>query len=339
MREYWQGFLWHGPLTPRRLTAMNAARRAVIDVGTNSIKLLVAEVTGTQVRPILEESRQTRLGQGFYPAHVLQPGPITQTAAAISEFAAKAAELGAGSPRVVATSAVRDALNKEELVSAVKQACSLEISVISGEEEANYGFRGVTSDPRLAKGPLLLLDVGGGSTEFIVGQNGRNHLAESFQLGTVRLLEQLRPGDPPGKNELAKCRAWLRQFLENEIGPKLLPALVKEANQRPLAKAVLLVGIGGTASMLACMQARLSTFDRERLEATRLSLEQLRWHVEHLWGLSIAERKKIVGLPSNRVDIILTGTAIFEAVMEHFGFQQLRVSTRGLRFAIVMEKG
>jgi exopolyphosphatase/guanosine-5'-triphosphate,3'-diphosphate pyrophosphatase len=318
---------------------MSVARRAVVDVGTNSTKLLVAEVSGSEVRPILEESKQTRLGQGFYPAHVLQPGPIHQTAMAIAEFADKAAKLGADLPQVVATSAVRDALNKEELISAVKRGCGLAIRVISGEEEANYGFKGVTSDPRLAKEPLLLLDVGGGSTEFIIGRGGLNHLAESFQLGTVRLLDQLKPGDPPGQAGLAECRERLRGFLKSEIGPKWIPALAKESGDRPAAEAVRLVGIGGTASILGCMEARLETFDRERLESTRLSLERLHWHVENLWRLPLAERKKVIGLPANRADVILTGTAIYEAVMVYFGFDQLRISTRGLRFAIVMEKG
>jgi exopolyphosphatase / guanosine-5'-triphosphate,3'-diphosphate pyrophosphatase len=331
-------FLWRARLATRSLAGMKAERRAVVDVGTNSIKLLVAEVIGPEVRPVLEESKQTRLGQGFYPAKMLQPGPIAQTAMAIAEFGAKAAELGAGSPRVVATSAVRDAQNQQELISAVKQACGLVIRVISGEEEANYGFKGVTSDPRLAKEPLLLLDVGGGSTEFILGQHDRKHFAKSFQLGTVRLLEQLRLGDPPSHDELGECRGWLSRFLETEIGPKLMPALRKEAGERPPAEAVLLVGAGGTASILACMEAQLNVFDRERLEATRLSLERLHWHVEHLWQLPMAERKKIIGLPPNRADVILTGTAIYEAVMDHFGFKQLRVSTRGLRFAIVMEE-
>lgn len=316
---------------------MKAVRRAVIDVGTNSIKLLVADVLGRDVRPVLEESKQTRLGQGFYPAHVLQPGPIALTAKAVAEFAAKSAELGAPNPKVIATSAVRDAQNRTQLISAVLQASGLEVRVITGEEEADYGFKGVTSDPRLAKEPLLLLDVGGGSAEFILGQHNTKHFARSFQLGTVRLLERLDPSDPPMPDQLRACRNLLDEFLKAEVDPELLPALRKEAGARAAHEAVRLVGIGGTASILGCMEAQLTTFDRERLEATRLSLKRLRWHVERLWQLSIDERKKIPGLPPNRVDVILTGSAIYETIMEHFGFEQLRVSTRGLRFALVLE--
>ena len=327
------------PATARRLPVMRPVRRAVIDVGTNSIKLLVADVLGRDVQPILEESKQTRLGQGFYPAHVLQPGPMAHTAKAVAEYVAKSAELGAPASKIIATSAVRDAQNRDELLSAIREASGLEVRVISGEQEADYGFKGVTSDPRLAKEPLLLVDVGGGSAEFIVGQGHTKHFARSFQLGTVRLLEQLRPVDPPRPDQLTECRTRLREFLKTEIAPELLPALGKEAGEQKVHEAVRLVGIGGTASILGCMEAQLTTFDRERLETTRLSLKRLRWHVEHLWQLPIDERKKIPGLPSNRADVILTGTAIYEAIMQYFGFEQLRVSTRGLRFALVLEEG
>jgi len=321
----------------RSLPAVKPVRRAVIDVGTNSIKLLVAEIDGPEVRPLLEQSKQTRLGQGFYPAYVLQPDPIAQTTLAIKDFAAKAAELGAGRPQVIATSAVRDALNQQELISAVEQGCGLAVRVLSGEQEAAYGFKGVTSDARLALEALLLLDVGGGSTEFILGCRKEMHFAQSFQIGTVRLLEQLRPGDPPTGKQLTVCRDWLRSFLETEVSPRLGPVLRRESGHRSPAEELLLVGAGGTASILGCMEIQLTSFDRDRLEAARLSRERLRWHVENLWRLPGAERRKLSGLPPNRADVILTGTAIYEAVMDHFGFSELRISTRGLRFGILLQ--
>ncbi|HTL18868.1 MAG TPA: Ppx/GppA family phosphatase [Patescibacteria group bacterium] len=313
-------------------------RRAVIDVGTNSIKLLVAAVEHRDIRPLLEESRQTRLGRGFYPEHMLQPGPIAQTAEAVAEFASKARTLGAESIRVVATSAARDARNQRQLLSAIEEACGLPVRVISGEEEANYGFRGVTTDPELAREHLLLLDVGGGSAEFILGLGENIHLAHSFPIGTVRLIEQLQLADPPQPDQLAECRARLMNFLKVEIGPKVLPALRREAGGRSPQKVIEFVAVGGTATILGCMEARLDHFDRERLQATRLSRDRLHWHVNHLWGLPISERKKIIGLPANRADVILAGAAIYEAVMDFFDFEQLRVSTRGLRFALVLEE-
>jgi exopolyphosphatase/guanosine-5'-triphosphate,3'-diphosphate pyrophosphatase len=316
---------------------MTPVRRAVIDVGTNSTKLLVADVAGQDVRPVWEESKQTRLGQGFYETHRLQAGPIAATAKAVADFASIARSRQVGTPRVIATSAAREAVNAEELVAAIAGASGLKVEIISGEQEAEWAFQGVTSDPQLAAVPLLLLDVGGGSTEFILGQGSHQHFRRSFSLGTVRLLEKMPPEDPPRKEELAECRRWLRNFLDREVRPRLEPAIVAECGGREGQTSTLqLVGTGGTTSILACMEARLEQFDRPRLEATRLGFERVRWHVEHLWGLPLEKRKETIGLPKNRADVILTGTVIYEVIMDEFGFDELRVSTRGLRFAALM---
>lgn len=313
---------------------MEPVCRAVVDVGTNSVKLLVAEVANRDARPLFETSKQTRLGRGFYQDRRLQPGPIEETAHTVAEFAGKARELKAASIRVIATSAAREAVNRLELTSAIEQASGLQVEILSGEQEADMAFQGVTSDPRLAREPLLLLDAGGGSTEFILGQGSRKRFRQSYALGTVRLLEKLPHRDPASPEELAACRRWLKAFLEAAVRPELGPVLEQE---RQAAQGSLqFVGTGGTASILGCMEGRLETFDRARLEAMRLPRERLRWHVERLWGLPLEERKQIVGLPKNRADVILTGTAIYEAVMETFEFQELRISTRGLRFAAVM---
>lgn len=304
----------------------------MIDIGTNSVKLLVAEVEGAEVRPVWEESRQTRLGQGLYQMQRLQAGPIAKTAAAAAEFAARARDHEAASIRVIATSAARDACNSRELTAAIERASGLRVEIISGEQEADWVLQGVTTDPALAAAPLLLLDVGGGSTEFIVSEGPRKHFGRSFPLGTVRLLERFPPSDPPTAGELAACRRWLSGFLEKQVQPSLAPALRQEAPAGQLA----LVGVGGAASILGCMEAGLSTFDRQQLEGVRLSAERLTWHTNRLWGLPLAERERLPGLPKNRADVILMGAAIYEAVMRQFHLQELRVSTRGLRFAAVM---
>ncbi len=234
--------------------------------------------------------------------------------------------------RVIATSAARDAVNAAELLSAVEAAAGLPVEIISGEQEAEWAFRGVTTDPNFARQPLLLLDVGGGSTEFILGQGGHKHFAKSFPLGTVRLLERIPHSDPPTAGELAACRAWLKTFLAETVRPELEPALRRE---KKLGR-VELVGTGGTTSILARMEAQLETFDRERIEQVRLGSESLRAQVDRLWSLPLAQRQLIVGLPKKRADVILSGAVIYEAVMTEFGFTELRVSTRGLRFAAVM---
>jgi exopolyphosphatase/guanosine-5'-triphosphate,3'-diphosphate pyrophosphatase len=316
---------------------MKANRRAVIDVGTNSVKLLVADVRNGVVEPVMEQGEQTRLGAGFYETHRLQPQAIAHSARAVAVFAAKARELQAVSTRVIATSAARDAVNPADLTAAIEQASGLKVEIISGAQEADWVFRGVTTVPELASQPLLLLDVGGGSTEFILGRGGDKHFAKSYPLGTVRLLEKLPHDDPPGVAELAACRKWVKDFLANEVRPDLEPALERETRANSGSRPVQLVGAGGTAAILARMEARLETYDRGRIETTRLGIARTKAQVGQLWGLPLAERKKIIGLPQDRADVILPGVVIYEVVMEEFGFQELRVSTRGLRFAAVMD--
>jgi exopolyphosphatase/guanosine-5'-triphosphate,3'-diphosphate pyrophosphatase len=318
------------PTVKRATPSYPSKRQAVIDIGTNSVKLLIADVCGTDVIPVCEESKQTRLGRGFYETHLLQADAISATAEVVQNFSEKAKTLGAEKIRVIATSAARDARNAEDLLGAIETTSGLRVEIISGEQEADWVFEGVASDPKLASLPLLIIDVGGGSTEFILGESGHKHFRNSYRLGTVRLLEQLRPGDPPGRDALAHCRTWLRNFLDQQIAPELEPIL------RQYAKTIRLVGTGGTTTILARMEKQLRDFDRVQIEATVLNLQQIRTHVERHWSLPIEERKKIIGLPLKRADVILTGLAIYEAVMERFGFDALRISTRGLRYAAVL---
>jgi exopolyphosphatase/guanosine-5'-triphosphate,3'-diphosphate pyrophosphatase len=335
---------------------MQPVRRAVIDVGTNSVKLLVADVAGHEIQPVCEQSKQTRLGHGFYETHHLKPDAIAATATAVAVFADMARQAQAASIRVLATSAAREAVNRKELTSAIEHAAGLKVEVISGDQEAELGFQGVTTDPQLGQTPLLLMDVGGGSAQFTFGRDGHTRFRHSFPLGSVRLLETFPCSDPPQPAELAACRQWLKHFLQTEVRPEVMPEMGgskqrpeirgqrSEADQSLLTSAatgsggeVQLVGVGGAATILACMEAKLEAFDRARIEATRLSAAQVAWHLERLWSLPLEERKKITGLPRNRADVILIGVAIYQAVMEEFGFRELRVSTRGLRFAAVMD--
>lgn len=316
---------------------MSATRRAVIDVGTNSVKLLVADVSGREIHPVCEESKQTRLGQGFYETHQLLPAAITNTAAAVATFAARAQDFRATQLRVIATSAARDARNASELIGAIERASGHRAEIISGDQEADWAFQGVTSDPALSQLPLLLLDVGGGSTELILGQGEQKYFRQSFRLGTVRLLETITHSDPPTRQELAETRRWVRDFIEDKIRPVLGPVLDHDSSRPAAQSPVLLVGTGGTTTILARMEAQLETYERAVIEATRISLARVQWHTENLWQRSLAQREGIIGLPRKRADVILAGTVIFEAIMEQFGFTELQVSTRGLRFAALMD--
>jgi exopolyphosphatase/guanosine-5'-triphosphate,3'-diphosphate pyrophosphatase len=306
---------------------MTPVRRAVIDVGTNSVKLLVADVQGDLVIPLVEESEQTRLGRGFYQDHTLQPEAIADTARAVAQFVTCAREFNAASTRVIATSAARDARNQDELIAAILDMAGLPVEVISGEQEAEWAYQGVRSDPSLTGQRLLILDVGGGSTEFILGQAAHPQFCQSFALGSVRLLEQVCPSDPPSPAELQQCRAMLQTFFAAQIKPVLAPRL---ADGPP---GTTLIGTGGAATILARMDNALDKYHRHVIESARISRAAVEDWTAKLWAMPLAERRTIVGLPPKRADIILAGVAIYEAVLREFDFPEMRVSTRGLRFA------
>lgn len=305
--------------------------RALIDIGTNSVKLLVAVVEGQSLRPVHEESEQTRLGRGFYETRQLQPEAIQDTLRVVEKFQATARSLGASWIRVLATSAVRDARNPGDLIERVERVTGLRVEVISGDQEAEWVYRGVTSDSSLHGRRLMILDVGGGSTEFVLGEGEHRQFQESFPLGSVRLLEQLRPSDPPTSGELIRCREWVDGFVQDRILPDLQRAIGVSGSP------VSLVGTGGAVTIMGRMQFRLESFERELLEGACLRLADVQGLVERVWSVPVEERVRIIGLPKKRADVILTGSVIYEGVMRLLRFDELRISTRGLRFGGMLD--
>ena len=303
-------------------------RRGVIDIGTNSIKLLIADLSeGGGISPRLETSRQTRLGQGLYADGKLQAEPIRATVAAVNELLALAKQNDCGDTRIIATSAVREATNAGELLEALGQA----VEVLSGDDEARLAFDGVLSCPRLAKRPALVVDVGGGSTEFIVGDAGGMRFHLSLPLGSVRLMERHPAGDPPTADE---CAA-VREATDTQLRAREVPELRRQIAAFGQAAPVQLVATGGVASILAMMELGIDDHDRERMEAVGLSVERVAAWRGRLWGLRLARRREITGLPANRADVALFGSLIVEQSMRQLGFDALRVSTRGIRFGVL----
>ncbi len=306
-------------------------RRAVIDIGTNSVKLLVGDIADGHVTPAHEAGEQTRLGQGLYESQRLHPDAIARTVDCVTRFTATAWEMGADSIRVIATSATRDAQNGPELVQAIQEHTNLQTEVISGTTEADWVYRGVLSDASLAQHPLLILDVGGGSTEFIVSVNGERRYDHSFQLGTVRLLENFPPADPPTMDNLATCQLWMKDLLEKSASPAIQPLLPPHGSPETL-----LVGTGGAALILARIHLGLTDFSREQMEGLSISAQDVTAIRQHLWSLPLFQRRQIIGLPPERADVMLMGALIYESVLHHFGIQALRVTTRGLRHAALL---
>jgi exopolyphosphatase/guanosine-5'-triphosphate,3'-diphosphate pyrophosphatase len=315
---------------------MSVSRRAVIDVGTNSVKLLVGDVLDHDVRPVFERSHQTRLGEGLYANGTLQPGGIARTAAAVAEFAASARSLQAERISVIGTSAAREARNVSALADAILKSAGVPLNVISGDEEAELAFVGVSCATEYAHAPLLIMEVGGGSTQFIVGRHRRPQLIKSLAVGTVRLLESASYTDPPQREELMRCRRWVTSQLKINIGEAIAKARVGEALNQTGDGAMHLIGTGGTATILARMKGQMTDFNRVAIEQIRINSEWLRSEVDRLWQMPLADRKTIVGLPPNRADLILFGAVIYEAGMSQLGFDELRITTRGLRFGALL---
>jgi exopolyphosphatase/guanosine-5'-triphosphate,3'-diphosphate pyrophosphatase len=235
---------------------------------------------------------------------------------------------GAASVRVIATSAVREAINGLRLVEAVKEATGLTTEVISGKTEADWSHKGVRSNRRFANQRLLVLDVGGGSTEFIVAERDRIHFRESFELGTVRAFEALRPPSDPGPKDLALARRHLGEFLEHEVLPAISGHLESPVD--------LAVGVGGTTAILALVELGSPAFDRNAVESHVFTPTSLAWLVERLWRLPLSGRRSLPGLPPERADVILTGVAIYEAILLRLRLPTLGISTRGLRFGALL---
>ncbi len=310
---------------------MSAERRAVIDIGTNSVKLLVGDVTGPRVDPVFETGIQTRLGRGLYESGRLGSESIRATLAAVRRLLELAASHGASSIHLLATSAVREAANGPQLVADIETMAGHPVQVISGETEAALAFQGVQTDARLNRCPQLILEVGGGSTQWILRRTADEQTHGSLALGAVRLFEALRPGDPPSETDRRRCEAWLEECLRTCLEPILAPALTGGA-----VRGVDLVGTGGTSSVLAMIQLETDVFDRERIESTPLPQVAVRQIHERLWALPIEARRRLAGIPADRADIVLTGVAIYESVMRVFGFGQMHCSTRGVRFGALL---
>ncbi len=303
--------------------------KAVIDVGTNSVKLLVAEVAGETVVPLFETSRQTRLGRGLYQTHQLQTSAILDTADAVRGFLATAEKMNARDVRVVATSAARDAINVNEMVSAVHELSGANLEVISGGEEAELVYRGVRSGIDADGDAVMIVDVGGGSTEIIVGSGVHPTFHRSYQLGTVRLMERCRHSDPPTEAEFSDVQDCLTTVIDEIISPDLKRAGVPSEELK-------LIGTGGTTTLLARMHKQMTGFDRDVIERTVLTKSDLTdWRVR-LWAMTAAERSNIVGLPLEKADVIMMGVAIYERILEMVSCPEIRVSLRGLRFGALL---
>jgi exopolyphosphatase/guanosine-5'-triphosphate,3'-diphosphate pyrophosphatase len=323
-------------------------RRAVIDIGTNTVKLLVADVRDRQLFSLASTDRTTRLGEGLaaqapglQSSHLPEltaagetPAPprlsrvaIARTIQAIDDFLGEARRLGAQDVLALTTSAARDAENRDEFLDGVRDKCGLEVRVVTGEREAELIFSGVSSDPEWSDEPILVLDVGGGSAEFIQGQRSKIERFQSLPLGAVRLTEQYR------ENYDALVE-FLRQTLRRSLDDY-------NARDRKM------IGTGGTITTLARVHVvggvypafaqRSGRATTHEVDHSILTIKNLRALVDRLRALPLAERRKVPGLPPERADIIVAGGTVFLVAMELLGAAELTVSVRNLRYGALLE--
>jgi exopolyphosphatase/guanosine-5'-triphosphate,3'-diphosphate pyrophosphatase len=299
---------------------------AAIDVGTNTLRLLIAEAVSPDDFTILHEEQEiTRLGEGLLPMRLLQDEPRRRSLAALRRFAEAARRFKAEQVAAVATSAVREAENREELVTEIARETGLTIRVIDGREEACLTLLGVRHGLQLGSHRVLVMDVGGGSTEFVLAKGEDIEAIVSTGLGVVKLTEQHLVSDPPTPGEL--------QALEEVVAERI----DRLQGQLPRVEEAQLVGTAGTVTTLATIDLALVTYNRQNIQGYCLRLARVRELLDRLAALPLQERQAIPGLESGRADIILAGAAILAVSMERLGHHELQVSDDGLREGILLD--
>jgi exopolyphosphatase/guanosine-5'-triphosphate,3'-diphosphate pyrophosphatase len=297
-----------------------AERIAAIDCGTNSIKLLIAEPPGVLAR----ESRMVRLGQGVDTTGLLSEESLARTFAAIDEFAALIRDLDVTRLRFCATSATRDASNALVFTDGVRARLGVTPEVLSGDEEAALVFEGAVSHLRTPVAhPVLVVDIGGGSTELVLGgahSESAPIAGVSMDIGSVRLHERHLHGDPPSAGEVAACLADVDRHLDT------CPV--------PLSDARAVIGTSGTVKTLAAAMLDLPVYDRDAIDGAELGTAQTTAYVERLVAMSVSERRAIPSMHPGRADVIGAGALIWSRVLSRAGVDGYRVSEADILYGI-----
>jgi len=292
--------------------------RAIIDIGTNTVLMLLARRDADGRVVVTDDMvRMTRLGQGAAASGRLLPEAIERTLAALREYRGIAQRLGA-EIEAVATEGLRMAGNPEAFLEPAAEALGRPVRLISGDEEAELSFRSVAQEEP-GDGPLYVLDIGGGSTELVVGRGGVVIDRRSHRVGSVRLTEQLVRSDPPTAAEIEAVAAAARTAFA----------------QQPVPPRPELHGLAGTVTTVAALLLDLPVYDRNVVDGSRFSLEQVIALRDRLAALSLAERLRLPQLPPGRADVIATGATILVEALRHCGATTLVVRDRGLRYALV----
>ena len=288
-------------------------RVAAIDCGTNSIRLLIADIDGSNFREIYRTMEIVRLGQGVDQNKAFHPDAIARTLAAVGLFAQEISKRGVEHIRFCATSATRDATNRELFIDGVKELLGVEPEVISGEEEARLSFIGATKEFASSDAPFLVVDIGGGSTEFVYGHSDVE-FAKSVNIGCVRMTERNIHSDPPKAEEIDNARRDIQE------------AIAVAASVVPITKAKTLIAVAGTATSVAASALNLESYDRHLIHLSRVSAEQTH-HVAITFATMNAEERSHVGfLHPGRADVFAAGSLVLSEIMKATGAKEFVAS-------------
>jgi exopolyphosphatase/guanosine-5'-triphosphate,3'-diphosphate pyrophosphatase len=287
---------------------------ASVDIGTNSTRLLVGRPVDGKLDILDRRNTITRLGQGVGATGRLAPEAVERTLDCLRGYREVLDQHGVDRVRAAATSAARDAVNRDEFFAAVDDVIGTRPGLLSGDEEGRLSFRGATGDLDPGAGPFLIVDIGGGSTELIVGTD-RAEGVMSVDVGCVRLTEKFIEHDPPQPEELTACISFSDAYLDDVV--REIPAV---------AGARTLVGVAGTITTVAAVEIGLETYDRDRIHHFHLSHEAVEDVFRTLATESRAERIHNPGLEEARADVIVGGCCVLMAIFRRFGFDEMIVS-------------
>jgi exopolyphosphatase/guanosine-5'-triphosphate,3'-diphosphate pyrophosphatase len=302
-------------------------RLASIDVGSNTLRLLIAEpAVSTPIRPILAERRITRLGENFLSERILQPAPMVRSIAALKEFVELMGHNGVSEYSAGATAVVREAGNGSTFLDRVQKETGLRVRLLRGSEEARLSLLGAASVISNKDSAMVVFDIGGGSTELVWQGKGRSSDVDSCSLpvGVVHLTETFLQGDPPGHEPCSQLRHYVASVLKE----------LSFHNDFPDA---LWVGTAGTVTTLASMWYELAEYDPARINGTVLERTWLADLCARLAEMKLTVRRELSGLEPGREDLILAGGLVTLELMDTFGFSQFTVSDAGLLEGLFFE--
>ena len=301
-------------------------RLAGIDIGTLTCRLLIADlVSGDPLKERQSDRRILRLGEGVDQTKRLSPVAMDRVIACLQEWRNLIDGYHVEAIAIVATSAVRDATNRDDFLERVKREVGFEVEVISGEEEARRTLLGIRSGLPVGVTDILALDIGGGSTEFILDRPGQKPVIRSIDIGVVRLCERVLHHDPPTDEELQQVREWVIRETKSAVA---------EMGDYRQAR---FVGTAGTVTSLAAMAQKLPTYEPARIHNYVLRLETIRDLGHTLLSRTKAERVGLPGLEKNREEVIAAGAIIIRTIMETLGREECLVSDLGLREGVLID--